>query len=59
MGADYDVIIVGGGFAGVTAAREVRKAGLQCVPAKPGSRTSAIMRGLKNADGGSRKFITR
>ncbi len=31
MRADYDVIIIGGGFAGVTAAREVRKAGLQCV----------------------------
>jgi monoamine oxidase len=31
MGADYDVIIIGGGFAGVTAAREVRKAGLKCV----------------------------
>jgi monoamine oxidase len=28
---DYDVIIIGGGFAGVTAAREVRKAGLRCV----------------------------
>jgi pseudooxynicotine dehydrogenase len=31
MRADYDVIIIGGGFAGVTTAREVRKAGLQCV----------------------------
>jgi monoamine oxidase len=31
MCTDYDVIIIGGGFAGVTAAREVRKAGLQCV----------------------------
>jgi pseudooxynicotine oxidase len=31
MRTDYDVIILGGGFAGVTAAREVRKAGLQCV----------------------------
>ena len=31
MRADYDAIIIGGGFAGVTAAREVRKAGLRCV----------------------------
>ena len=31
MRTDYDVIIIGGGFAGVTAAREASKAGLQCV----------------------------
>lgn len=31
MGADYDVIIIGGGFAGVTAAREAHRAGLGCV----------------------------
>jgi monoamine oxidase len=31
MHTDYEVIIIGGGFAGVTAAREVRKAGLRCV----------------------------
>ncbi|MGD9919857.1 MAG: flavin monoamine oxidase family protein [Pseudorhodoplanes sp.] len=28
-GADYDVIVIGGGFAGVTAARECRKSGLK------------------------------
>ncbi len=31
MAIDYDVIIIGGGFAGVTAAREVGKAGLRCL----------------------------
>jgi monoamine oxidase len=31
MRTDYEVIILGGGIAGVTAAREVRKAGLRCV----------------------------
>jgi monoamine oxidase len=31
MRADYDVIIIGGGFAGVAAGREARKAGLRCV----------------------------
>jgi monoamine oxidase len=31
MRADYDVIIVGGGFAGVVAGREARRAGLDCV----------------------------
>jgi monoamine oxidase len=29
--ADYDVIVIGGGFAGVTTAREVRKAGFRCL----------------------------
>jgi len=29
--ADYDVIVIGGGFAGATAAREVGKAGLRCL----------------------------
>jgi monoamine oxidase len=31
MSTDYDVIIIGGGLAGVTAAREVQNAGLRCV----------------------------
>lgn len=31
MRGNYDVIVIGGGFAGVTAAREVRRAGLECV----------------------------
>ncbi len=29
-GLDYDVLVIGGGFAGVTAARDVRKNGLSC-----------------------------
>ena len=29
-GLDYDVLVIGGGFAGVTAARDVRKSGLSC-----------------------------
>ena len=29
-GVDYDVLVIGGGFAGVTAARDVRKSGLSC-----------------------------
>ena len=32
-GADWDVIVIGGGFCGVTAARECQKAGLRTVEA--------------------------